>query len=56
MLEELRISYFAQAQRTAFPVSDKRISRALDELEVKYAAGVGASATTAATTGNEVTR
>jgi HrpA-like RNA helicase len=56
MLEELRISYFAQAQRTAFPVSDKRISRALDELEAKYAAGAGASATTAATTGNEVTR
>jgi ATP-dependent RNA helicase HrpA len=56
MLEELRISYFAQAQRTAFPVSDKRVSRALDELEAKYAAGVGTPATTEATTGNEVTR
>jgi ATP-dependent helicase HrpA len=55
MLEELRISYFAQAQRTAFPVSDKRISRALDEIEAKYAAGAGTPATTAATTGNEVT-
>jgi HrpA-like RNA helicase len=56
MLEELRISYFAQAQRTAFPVSEKRIARALDDLEAKYAAGVGTPATTAATTGNEVTR
>lgn len=33
MLEELRISYFAQAQRTAYPISDKRIRRALDALE-----------------------
>jgi ATP-dependent helicase HrpA len=56
MLEELRISYFAQAQRTAFPVSDKRVARALDELEAKYAAGGGTPATTEATTGNEVTR
>ncbi len=56
MLEELRISYFAQAQRAAFPVSEKRIARALDELETKYAGGVGTPATRAAATGNEVTR
>jgi ATP-dependent helicase HrpA len=30
MLEELRVSYFAQALGTPFPVSDKRIYRALD--------------------------
>jgi ATP-dependent helicase HrpA len=32
MIEELRVSYFAQTIRTAFPVSEKRIYRALDEL------------------------
>jgi ATP-dependent helicase HrpA len=32
MLEELRVSYFAQALGTPYPISDKRISRALDEL------------------------
>jgi ATP-dependent helicase HrpA len=30
MLEELRISFFAQALRTAYPVSVKRVLRALD--------------------------
>jgi ATP-dependent helicase HrpA len=37
MLEELRISYFAQAQGTAYPISDKRIRQALDRVEAKYA-------------------
>ncbi|TDQ04452.1 ATP-dependent RNA helicase HrpA [Labedaea rhizosphaerae] len=32
MIEELRISYFAQTMRTAFPVSEKRIHRAMDAL------------------------
>lgn len=32
MLEELRVSYFAQSLGTAHPVSDKRILRAIDEL------------------------
>jgi ATP-dependent RNA helicase HrpA len=32
MLEELRISYFAQQQGTAYPVSDKRVYRAIDRL------------------------
>ncbi|MCI0685964.1 MAG: ATP-dependent RNA helicase HrpA [Sporichthyaceae bacterium] len=32
MLEELRISYFAQAQGTAYPVSEKRIYRAIDRV------------------------
>jgi ATP-dependent helicase HrpA len=31
MIEELRISYFAQTLRTAYPVSEKRIYRAIDE-------------------------
>ncbi|MEU1537405.1 ATP-dependent RNA helicase HrpA [Actinacidiphila glaucinigra] len=31
MVEELRVSYFAHALGTAFPVSDKRIFKALDE-------------------------
>ncbi|MBM9508945.1 ATP-dependent RNA helicase HrpA [Actinacidiphila acididurans] len=31
MLEELRVSYFAHALGTAFPVSDKRVMKALDE-------------------------
>ncbi|HEX6497889.1 MAG TPA: ATP-dependent RNA helicase HrpA [Micromonosporaceae bacterium] len=32
MIEELRINYFAQSMGTAYPVSDKRIYRAMDEL------------------------
>ncbi|MGW0517562.1 ATP-dependent RNA helicase HrpA [Crossiella sp. NPDC003009] len=32
MIEELRVSYFAQSLGTAYPVSDKRIYRAMDEL------------------------
>ncbi|TDV44926.1 ATP-dependent RNA helicase HrpA [Actinophytocola oryzae] len=31
MIEELRVSYFAQTLRTAYPVSEKRIYRAIDE-------------------------
>ena len=32
MIEELRVSYFAQALGTPYSVSDKRIFRAMDEL------------------------
>jgi ATP-dependent helicase HrpA len=32
MIEELRVSYFAQALGTPYPVSDKRIFRAMDQL------------------------
>ena len=32
MIEELRISYFAQTMRTAFPVSEKRIHKAMDAI------------------------
>jgi ATP-dependent helicase HrpA len=32
MLEELRVSYFAQELRTPYPVSDKRIYQAMNEL------------------------
>ncbi|MGW1077380.1 ATP-dependent RNA helicase HrpA [Streptomyces sp. NPDC002537] len=32
MIEELRVSYFAHALGTAFPVSDKRIVKAIDQL------------------------
>ncbi|MGH3939979.1 MAG: DUF3418 domain-containing protein, partial [Pseudonocardiaceae bacterium] len=32
MIEELRVSYFAQELRTPYPVSDKRIYRAMDEI------------------------
>jgi ATP-dependent helicase HrpA len=32
MLEELRVSYFAQTLGTPYPVSDKRIYRAIDDL------------------------
>ncbi|HEX2299163.1 MAG TPA: ATP-dependent RNA helicase HrpA, partial [Pseudonocardiaceae bacterium] len=32
MIEELRVSYFAQELRTPYPVSDKRIYRAMDAL------------------------
>ncbi|MBB5908897.1 ATP-dependent RNA helicase HrpA [Actinoalloteichus hymeniacidonis] len=32
-IEELRLSYFAQNIKTAFPISDKRIMKALEQLE-----------------------
>jgi ATP-dependent helicase HrpA len=32
MIEELRVSYFAQTLKTAYPISAKRIYRALDQL------------------------
>ncbi len=32
MVEELRVSVFAQQVRTAFPVSEQRIRKALDAL------------------------
>jgi ATP-dependent helicase HrpA len=32
MIEELRVNFFAQALGTAYPVSDKRIYRAMDQL------------------------
>jgi ATP-dependent helicase HrpA len=32
MIEELRVSYFAQTLRTAYPVSEKRIRKAMDEI------------------------
>jgi len=32
MIEELRVSFFAQALGTAYPVSEKRVFRAMDEL------------------------
>jgi ATP-dependent helicase HrpA len=32
MIEELRVSYFAQTIRTAYPVSEKRVHKAMDEL------------------------
>jgi ATP-dependent helicase HrpA len=32
MIEELRISYFAQTLGTAYPISEKRIYRAIDDL------------------------
>ncbi|MGH3752669.1 MAG: DUF3418 domain-containing protein, partial [Pseudonocardiaceae bacterium] len=32
MIEELRVSYYAQELRTPYPVSDKRIYQAMDEL------------------------
>ncbi|MGH3982364.1 MAG: DUF3418 domain-containing protein, partial [Pseudonocardiaceae bacterium] len=32
MIEELRVSYFAQELRTPYPVSNKRIYQAMDEL------------------------
>ncbi|HEX3788725.1 MAG TPA: ATP-dependent RNA helicase HrpA [Pseudonocardiaceae bacterium] len=33
MIEELRVSYFAQTIRTAYPVSEKRIIKAMDALQ-----------------------
>jgi ATP-dependent helicase HrpA len=33
MIEELRISYFAQTLGTAYPVSEKRLYKAIDELQ-----------------------
>ena len=32
MIEELRVSYFAQTLKTAYPISAKRIFKAMDEL------------------------
>jgi len=32
MLEELRVSYFAQALGTPYPVSEKRLLRAIDQV------------------------
>ncbi|MGH3817419.1 MAG: DUF3418 domain-containing protein, partial [Pseudonocardiaceae bacterium] len=32
MIEELRVSYFAQDLRTPYPVSDQRIYQAINEL------------------------
>jgi ATP-dependent helicase HrpA len=32
MIEELRVGLFAQSLGTAYPVSDKRIYRAMDQL------------------------
>ncbi len=32
MIEELRVSYFAQTRGTAYPISDKRIYPAIDSL------------------------
>jgi ATP-dependent helicase HrpA len=32
MLEELRVSYFAQALGTPYPVSEKRVLRAITQL------------------------
>ena len=34
MIEELRINFFAQTLGTAYPVSDKRIYKAMDQLPV----------------------
>jgi ATP-dependent helicase HrpA len=34
MLEELRVNYFAQSLGTPYPISDKRIYKALDDLSV----------------------
>ncbi len=36
MIEELRISYFAQALGTAYPISEKRIHQALQEIDLRY--------------------
>jgi hypothetical protein len=33
MLEELRLSYFAQGVKTAYPVSAKRVEKALASLK-----------------------
>jgi ATP-dependent helicase HrpA len=32
MIEELRVSLFAQPMKTAYPVSEQRIHRAMDQL------------------------
>jgi ATP-dependent helicase HrpA len=34
MIEELRINFFAQSLGTAYPISDKRIYKAMDQLPV----------------------
>ncbi len=36
MLEEYRISIFAQGQKTRFPVSDKRLQKFSEQLKLKY--------------------
>ena len=36
MVEELRVSYFAQSLKTAYPVSEKRIYRAMDQLSARW--------------------
>ena len=36
MLEEFRISLFAQGQKTRFPISAKRLQKHLDDLEKTY--------------------
>jgi ATP-dependent helicase HrpA len=35
MLEELRLGLFAQTIRTAYPVSEKRVLKAIDELRAR---------------------
>jgi ATP-dependent helicase HrpA len=32
MIEELRVNFFAQSLGTAYPISDKRIFKAMDQL------------------------
>ncbi|MFE3095917.1 ATP-dependent RNA helicase HrpA [Streptomyces sp. NPDC059248] len=39
MIEELRVSYFAHALGTAYPVSDKRIVKAVDAAAAAYGGG-----------------
>jgi ATP-dependent helicase HrpA len=39
MIEELRVSLFAQTLGTAHPVSEKRIYKAMDQLESLVAGG-----------------
>ena len=36
MLEELRVSYFAQSFRTLYPVSDKRVNNEIERLRGIY--------------------
>ena len=38
MIEELRVSLFAQTIRTAYPVSEKRVLKAIDEIRSPAAA------------------
>lgn len=39
MLEELRISYFAQEVGTAYSVSEKRVLKAISEVEARMREG-----------------